>query len=369
MSHRRMAVVAGVALAAALAGAAGILVTNGRAQDNDGRTETAVSTGTAEVRTADVSARTHVNGTLGYAGTYQVIAPGPGVLTRLPAAGQTIRRGRIVYEVDGKPVVLMYGSRPAWRTLDIGIADGPDVQQLETNLKALGHGDGMTVDRHFSLATHYALRRWQRAAGLTMTGSIPLGRIVFMPDAIRIAGHHLVPGTRMQPGTPVLRGTSDRPAVTMTLSPQQLPSAKVGDPVLVTLPDGATRAGKITQIGAVAVPPSGSDNGANSAGGDTSPEPTVPVTVRMPQAVSGFLDQARVQVAITVEARRGVLTVPVTALNAVAGGQYEVVVVDGGTGRRVPVRTGLFDETAGLVEVSGPDLIEGQQVRVPRDNT
>ncbi|GAA0926516.1 hypothetical protein GCM10009558_106800 [Virgisporangium aurantiacum] len=47
-------------------------------------------------------------------------------------------------------------------------------------------------------------------------------------------------------------------------------------------------------------------------------------------------------------------------------GGYEVVVVDGATTRRVAVRVGIFDEQAGLVEVSGPGLAEGQQVRVPR---
>lgn len=205
MSRRRTTVVTGVAVAAGLAGAAGILVTNSRAQDVEGPPATTVSTGTAEVRTADLSERTQVNGTLGYAGAYQVIAPGPGILTRLPAAGQTVRRGRVLYEVDGKPVVLMYGSRPSWRTLEIGIDDGADVQQLEANLKALGHGDRMTVDRRFSLATHYALRRWQRDAGLAVTGALPLGRVVFMPDAIRIAGHDLGLGTQVQPGVPVLR--------------------------------------------------------------------------------------------------------------------------------------------------------------------
>jgi hypothetical protein len=44
-----------------------------------------------------------------------------------------------------------------------------------------------------------------------------------------------------------------------------------------------------------------------------------------------------------------------------------VIVVDGATTRRVPVQTGLFDEFAGLAEVSGPGLAEGQKVQVPRD--
>jgi HlyD family secretion protein len=71
-------------------------------------------------------------------------------------------------------------------------------------------------------------------------------------------------------------------------------------------------------------------------------------------------------VAITVAAHRNVLAVQIAALNAVANGRYEVIVVDGATTRRVPVQTGLFDEFAGLAEVSGPDLAEGQKVQVPQ---
>lgn len=369
MSRGRITLVLGAALAAGLAGAAGLVVVNSRAVERGAAPVTAVTTGSAEVRTTDVVERVRVNGTLGYAGGYDVVAPGPGVLTRVPALGQVVRRGKVLYEVDGSPVVLMYGARPSWRTLEIGIQNGADVQQLEANLKALGHGDELTVDRHFSLATHYALRRWQRAAGLRVTGSVPLGRVVFLPGAIRIAGHDLGLGRQVQPGVLVERGTSDQPAVTVQISPERLPDAKVGDPVLVTLPDGATREGRITHIGAVVAASSGSGDGADPAGGGTATGATVPVTVRMAGTVDGFLDQAQVQVAITVEAHRNVLAVPITALNAVPGGRYEVVVVDGGTTRRVPVRTGLFDETAGLVEVSGPGLSEGQQVRVPRDDT
>jgi hypothetical protein len=82
--------------------------------------------------------------------------------------------------------------------------------------------------------------------------------------------------------------------------------------------------------------------------------------------VTGFLDQAQVQVAITVAAHANVLTVPITALNAIPGG-YEVIVVDQGTTRRIAVETGLFDEFAGLAEVRGSGLAKGQLVRVPRD--
>jgi multidrug efflux pump subunit AcrA (membrane-fusion protein) len=60
------------------------------------------------------------------------------------------------------------------------------------------------------------------------------------------------------------------------------------------------------------------------------------------------------------------LTVPVTALLALAGGGYAVEVVDPtGVHRLVAVELGLFDDAGGLVQVSGSGLKAGQRVVVP----
>ena len=91
----------------------------------------------------------------------------------------------------------------------------------------------------------------------------------------------------------------------------------------------------------------------------------ITVTVALAGPMTGLLDQSTVAVALTEQAHAGVLAVPVTALHALPGARYEVVVVEGTTKRPVPVQTGLFDEATGLAEVSGPGLAEGQHVEVP----
>jgi putative ABC transport system permease protein len=84
-----------------------------------------------------LSSQTPVNATLGYAGSYTVLGHG-GTLTSLPSPGQVISQGQAVYETgNGAPVVLLYGSVPAWRTLDLGVS-GADVSQLNHDLAVLG---------------------------------------------------------------------------------------------------------------------------------------------------------------------------------------------------------------------------------------
>lgn len=336
-----------------------------------------VATTTAAVTRSDVAERSPVNGTLGHSGAYTLIASGSGTITRVPAVSHVIKRGRTAYEIDGRKVVLLYGSRPVWRAFQLGMTDGSDVHQLETNLAALGYGGSTTVDRHFSIATYWAIRDWQGDVHLPVTGTVPLGQIVFTPSSVRISADDVTAGAQVHPGQAVAHGTSDRRAVTVQLSPADTPSVRVGDDARVSLPDGSSRTGTVTRISSIASSP---DSGGNGAGGGSGggnggsgnggqDESTVPATVTIDGAVRGYLDQAQVQVEITTAEHKNVLTVPVVALHAVPGGMYEVVVVDGVARRHVRVRTGLFDETAGVVEVSGQGLSEGARVEVPRDSS
>lgn len=362
MRRKRITIVTAVAVAG-VAGAAGLATAEGRTGGSSEPAAARVSTGTADVRRADVADRARVNGLLGHAGTAEVFAAGPGTLTHLPPVGAVISRGQAVYEADGRPVLLLYGDRAAWRPIGPGTPDGPDVEQLEANLTALGYGAGLTVDRHYTAATAGAVQRWQRAAGLPATGTVPLGQVVFLPAGVRVGGHDLRPGEALQPGALVVHGTGPEPAVTAQVPPRQVPRLRTGDAVQLILPDGTRRTGTITAVGEVTVPET--EQGGNGGGNGGGP-PSAPVTIRVDGDVSGFADQAPVQVLLTAASATGVLAVPVTALNAVPGG-YEVVVVDAGGTRRVPVHTGLFDESAGLVEVTGPGLAAGQKVRVPGD--
>jgi hypothetical protein len=102
-----------------------------------------------------------------------------------------------------------------------------------------------------------------------------------------------------------------------------------------------------------------------SAGGSSSPTIEVDIRLQHPSA-SGQLDQAPVEVSITAQSVHNVLAVPVNALVALAGGGYAVEEVEAnGTHRLLAVTPGLFDDAAGLVQVSGTGLAGGQRVVVP----
>jgi hypothetical protein len=313
---------------------------------------------TAAVTRRDIAATTPVSATLGYAGSWTVRGQGGGTLTRLPPAGQVIGQGQALYRVDnGSPVVLLYGSVPAWRNLDEGVT-GADVFQLNHALVALGDASRSEISAagwdYFSWETVYGVQQMEEHLGVSSPpGSLPLGQAVFEPAALRVA---TVTGSLGGPASgPVLTATSDRHVVTIPLDTSQQSEVKAGDRVTVTLPDGTTARGVVSSVGTV----------ATTSGSAASPTTTIPVQVRMtdPKA-AGTLDQAPVTVNITTATAHDALVVPVTALLAQSSGGYVVEVAGPGNTRRyVPVRPGISDDTSGLVQVTGA-LVPGQRVVV-----
>jgi peptidoglycan hydrolase-like protein with peptidoglycan-binding domain len=147
---------------------------------------------TATVERRTLVERAQVDGTLGYGSTLELYDRLSGTFTWLPAVGAVIGRWGTLFRLNNVPVVLMYGSVPAYRTLKEGISDGPDVAELNVNLVHLGFDRNAAIgDRdHFGEATAAAVRRWQEAEGLSRTGELELGRVLFAPGARRVTAVH-----------------------------------------------------------------------------------------------------------------------------------------------------------------------------------
>ncbi|MYS85162.1 peptidoglycan-binding protein [Embleya scabrispora] len=279
-----------------------------------------------------------------------------GTLTSLAAPGSTVSRGKPLYKLDNRPVVLLYGALPAYRDLAVD-TEGADVEQFEQNLKELGYG-GFTVDKKYNEATATAVRKWQKANGLDQTGTVELGRVHYALGELRVETDKAALGDAAQPGQAVLTYTGVRRGISVALEMSNARLAKTDTPVTVRLPDGKTVPGKVVKSVTYI------DPGKDGGGGAATPTTKLKVTVALDdeKLVAG-LDEASVDVAFTASHRENVLTVPAAALLALAEGGYGVQVVEGGAARVVAVETGMFAN--GRVEVSGNTLTEGTVVGMP----
>ena len=378
---RKRWVLAGAAVLVAVIATAGVVVRYGAKQATPATQEPRANT--ANVEMVKLSAVVSVDGTLTYlaqsdGSPYSVINHTQGTYTKLPALGQVISQGQVLYRVNDSPVVLLYGLTPAYRTLSTG-ASGADVAELKADLVALGYATSAQLgptSASFWSATTTAVEKLQAALGMTQTGTLTLGQAVFEPTAVRVTTMSAQLGGNTQTGETVMQATSTTRIVQVALVASQQTEVAVGDTVTITLPNNKTTPGVVSSVGAVATCPSSSGSGRSNSSsaapgtdtcssGSTTPTITVDVTPSDP-AATGTWDQAPVRVGITTATVPSALAVPVTALLAQSGGGYAVEVVNaGGINHLVPVSLGLFDDADGLVQVSGSGLAAGQQVVVP----
>ncbi|WP_199424646.1 hypothetical protein [Actinotalea solisilvae] len=83
---------------------------------------------------------------------------GPAVVTgQVREVGATLEAGSVVLEVAGRPVILLPGELPVYRTLRVGVT-GPDVLQLKAALVALGLDPGDETSASYDAATATAVQ-------------------------------------------------------------------------------------------------------------------------------------------------------------------------------------------------------------------
>ena len=378
---RKTWVLAGAAVLVAVIATAGVVVRSSAKQATPAAQEPPPNT--AKVELGTLSAVVSLDGTLTYGARsdgspYSVINHAQGTYTMLPALGQVISQGQVLYRVNDSPVVLLYGSTPAYRTLSTG-ASGADVAELKADLVALGYATSAQLgptSASFWSATTTAVEKLQAALGMTQTGTLTLGQAVFEPTAVRVTTMSAQLGGNTQTGETVMQATSTTRIVQVALVASQQTEVAVGDTVTISLPNNKTTLGVVSSVGAVATCPSSSGSGRSNSSsaapgtdtcssGSTTPTITVGVTPSDP-AATGTWDEAPVQVGITTASVPSALAVPVTALLSQSGGGYAVEVVEpGGNHNLVAVALGLFDDADGLVQVTGSGLAAGQQVVVP----
>ncbi|MEU1945288.1 peptidoglycan-binding domain-containing protein [Streptomyces sp. NPDC020125] len=355
-TNRRRLVLAAAALVTAVAAGAGALALSAHGEAKAERPGSAApSTALTTVVRGDLADSRTLTGTLGFAGTRTVKGTGKGVVTQLPKPGATATRGKPLYRVDDRPVMVFFGDTPVFRALvKLGVS-GRDVTVLADNLLALGYDIGppgrtTANGTRFTPSLAAALKRWQRDTGQQQTGTLDPGRVIVLPGEARVGD------VKAQLGDPatgdMLTVTSAAKTVGVKVDAADAAPIRVGDEVSIALPSAKTIPGKVTAVGHTV------QGGGDEQDEEVTGPPSLRVTVTPTHGadVKG-LDSASVRVTFTAETRKNVLSVPVGALLALREGGYALQRHDG---TLLAVKTGLFAK--GMVEVSGKDVREGLRV-------
>ncbi|SFX78597.1 peptidoglycan-binding protein (plasmid) [Streptomyces atratus] len=358
---KRRKVVVALVLVAALGGSGALAAMRPWEHHGTASPQPPVSHGTVAVQKGSLSTGIQVGGALSYNTPTPVIASGHGTITALPAVGAVVKAGAKLYEVDGRPVVLLTGDRPMWRDLGPDISDGPDVEQLKRNLIKLGHADGLglTADQKFTPATVTAVKRWQKALGEKQTGTVTLGSVVMLPQAaVRVQQLGAQLGSALG-STAVMTVSGTDLVATVQPADNQLSQFKPNGRVTVKLADGSTIDGRIRSL-VRGGSGDGGDNGSDGSGGADKTTVTIALDHQRQAKQAG---PSSVTVTVVGETVSDALIVPVTALLALDGGGYGVQVVSGTTTRLVRIQLGLVADAK--AQITG-DVRAGAQVVIPK---
>jgi peptidoglycan hydrolase-like protein with peptidoglycan-binding domain len=347
----------------------------------------------------------------------------PAVVTgKVPAVGSTIREGKALLEITGRPVIGLAGVLPMYRTLSPG-SRGPDVLQLEQTLDRLGFNPG-TVNSVYDGDTANAVERLYSAAGydapapdeqLTQAVDAAKKNVDSARSALRQAQQALnqakaapkTPGKDTSVETGAVNDAQDR--LDEALTAQSEANAKAGTPLPVsevvfvkTLPrrvddvkverGGVVNGTVMSVSGASLVVTIQVDAQTKErlkvglpASFDLGDGTPIAATVRRitrsgdhfnvvvaPKSLTASqleqLRSANVRVTIPVKSTNGkVLAVPVAALSAGPDGESRVEVQRDGKTDLVRVTVGLSaDGYAQVTPVGGAKLAAGDQVVVGR---
>lgn len=135
--------------------------------------------------------------------------------------GREVSSGNALYTVDLRPVSVVEGAVPSFRSLNVG-SRGADVLQLEQFLDESFDFAG-EVDDEFTAATAAAVKVWQGTLGVPQSGSVGRGDVVFVPSlpARMVLGQEIRVGQQVAPGAGSISALVADPSFTVTLDVDQ----------------------------------------------------------------------------------------------------------------------------------------------------
>ncbi len=293
--RRRVLAAVGAILVAVIA--IGVIVGAGLPGSSKGQSSSgSTASGATTVQRRDLVETDTESGTLGYANQQTVFNRLSGTITYLPNVGAVIKPGGTLYQVDGYPVILFSGSYPAYRDLTSGDSNGPDIEELNADLKAMGFDPdhAITVDQTWQAATTDAVERFQGSIGQSETGTISLGQVVFLPGPQLInavdttlgsTGGSAGTGSSSASDSDDSSGASDTSDPTSTATPTSYPIAGQSHAEFVDLStsstatlDSAPASAAVATTPSCPTPPATATTPSSDCPAITTPTTTTPTT-------------------------------------------------------------------------------------------
>lgn len=163
-----------------------------------------------------------------------------GVVTSIDVSpGSEVTVGSTLYTVDLSPVTIAEGETPNFRDIGPG-AKGADVTQLQKMLTKLKHYTG-AADGTVGPGTSSAIRKWQKSLGMSVTGIVSQGSVVFvptLPTRVTLDSGKIERGGRLAGGEKIVLGLPPAPRFRVAATDTQAQLMTASTEVRIDAPDG-----------------------------------------------------------------------------------------------------------------------------------
>ena len=253
-----------------------------------------------------------------------------GIITAIGVEpGDELHSGQVVLEVQGRPVIVLSGNFPTWRDFSRGMDRGPDVAQLQRALRELRFYRDK-IDGEFGPLSLRAVTRLYRSVGYrSLSKSIVSHQeLVFIPRSLRTVDRvDAVVGERLRPDAIALTSDARRIEADLTIDQRQVIEA--GATIRVITPSSEPWSAVIDRVVSI-----GAEDGTPGPNTAFLPHESPP------QSLAG----EQVFEVILASTDRPVLSVSPAAVHMVGEESPYVVVLEGTSERRIPVRVGLVTD-------------------------
>ena len=253
-----------------------------------------------------------------------------GIITAIGAEpGDELSSGQVLLEVQGRPVIVLSGNFPTWRDFSRGMDRGPDVAQLQKALQELRFYRDKIDGEFGPLSLRSVIRLYRSVGYRPLSKSIMSHQeLVFIPPGLRTVDRvDAVVGERLRPDAITLSSDGRRIEADLTIDQRLVIEAGANIRVITTGRETwSTVIDRVVSIGAE----------------DGTPGPNTAFVPResAPESMTG----EQVFEVILASTDRPVLSASPAAVHMVGEGTPYVVVLEGTSERRIPVRVGLVTD-------------------------
>ena len=292
----------------------------------------ATETGIIQVR--DLVEIQAVTGTVDFGKSWILPITSTGLVTRTLTADQVVDFGEVLVWINEQPVVLLRGTVPAYREMQVGDV-GADVEQLELELNRSGHLTASAIDGVFDDVTATAVAHWRQEVGLTEEPTLGPAHVAFSESLVRVVSSYYV-------GQPfdALEVTGTEASISIILQSDKTEFFALGTEPSILLGSGREIKGQVTAV----------DRYVDAEGNLTS-------SWQVEIESDDDLEQGLVTVTGSVVLAEGVLAVPARALVTVSPGGFAL---QRATGELVPVEVGAIAD--GWIEIRSDQLQAGDEI-------